>query len=200
MQDSTDFEKPTRRNIFRQLVAGAGGAGVLPVFGQNAPPQTHQTPEPVTKEEATPHRYVYFTPKQLETLNALVERIIPADEHSPGAKEAGVPEYIDIVIADASAATKRLWAQGLLEVDRMAVAESGNPYARCSPENQVAILRKIASDEEAPKSLGEQFFRALKRATIDGYYTSKMGIHDDLQYQGNDALAEFPGCPHGAPK
>ena len=42
----------------------------------------------------------------------------------------------------------------------------------------------------------ERFFHALKRATIDGYYTSRIGIHQDLQYQGNEAMRDFPGCQH----
>jgi hypothetical protein len=42
----------------------------------------------------------------------------------------------------------------------------------------------------------ERFFVTLKRMTINGYYTSKIGIHQDLQYIGNEYLSDFQGCTH----
>jgi len=78
----------------------------------------------------------------------------------------------------------------------MAEAEYGKPYADCPPERQVALLKELSENEENPRKLEERFFVAVKRATIDGYYTSAIGIHQDMQYQGNTALAEFEGCKH----
>jgi hypothetical protein len=47
-----------------------------------------------------------------------------------------------------------------------------------------------------PQTLEERFFKAIKNMTIDGYYTSKIGIHQELQYKGNTYLKEFKGCTH----
>ena len=54
----------------------------------------------------------------------------------------------------------------------------------------------MARNEGDPTTELERFFAVLKRSTLDGYYTSKVGIHEDLNYQGNSALADFPGCTH----
>jgi hypothetical protein len=55
-------------------------------------------------------------------------------------------------------------------------------------------MAELAGNEDPHGSLEERFFVALKRAAIDGYYTSRIGIHQDLQYQGNEAVRGFPGC------
>jgi hypothetical protein len=195
MSDSAK-EKTTRRAAFRQFAGRATAvATVLPVFGQNPPPESHHSPQPGTKAAAA-YKYQFFRPDQRATLDALGETIIPTDDHSPGAKAARVSEYIDAIVADAPAATKALWTNGLAAVERAAKQKFRRPYARCSPEEQTAVLTQFATNQHAPVSLEEKFFRVLKRATIDGYYTSFIGIHTDLQYQGNQALTSFPGCPH----
>ncbi len=189
-------EQTTRRGLLKHL-SGVAAATAFPILGQNPPPESHHSSTPVTKQAATAYRYRYFSPQQLKTLEALVETIIPADEHSPGAKDAGVAEYIDAIVADAPAETKQLWREGLLYLNQAATKVFGKSYEECSSSDQTAMLREIAGDEESPESRPEQFFRVCKRGTIDGYYTSKIGIHQDLQYQGNDALPQFTECHRG---
>ena len=180
-----------------QQITGAAVGAALPIFGQNPPPENHHSSLPATKEAVAAYRYQYFKPKQLATLDALSEMIIPADEHSPGAKAAGVSEYIDAIVADQSKGKKQFWDEGIALVDRMAKHQFHAKYAACSAGEQSALLRELAGDEEENDSPGRRFFLALKRSVIDGYYTSRIGIHEDLQYQGNDALMAFPGCGHG---
>ncbi|HXE11176.1 MAG TPA: gluconate 2-dehydrogenase subunit 3 family protein [Bryobacteraceae bacterium] len=195
MSDSAKFTT-TRRAALRQLAGSATAAAtVLPVLGQNPPPESHHSGQPVTKPAAA-YKYRYFKPEQLATLDELGETIIPTDDHSPGAKAARVSEYIDAIVADATPATKALWNDGLAAVERAAEQRFHRSYASCSPEEQTAILKSFAVNQHAPVSLEEKFFKALKRATIDGYYTSAIGIHADLQYQGNQAMTGFPGCRH----
>src|SRR4029077_7738411 len=91
---------------------------------------------------------------------------------------------------------KTLWMKGLAAIDRQAHKEYGLEYAKCTPAQQKAIMEKISRNEEQPISLEEKFFVALKAATIDGYYTSKIGIHQDLEYQGHTMVLNFPGCTH----
>lgn len=195
MRDSAK-DKTTRRAALRQLAGSATAATtVLPVLGQNPPPESHHSGQPVTKAAAA-YKYQFFKPEQLATLDALGETIIPTDDHSPGAKAARVSEYIDAIVADAPAATKTLWTKGIAAVDRAAEQKFQQSYALCSQEEQSALLKTFALNQHAPASLEERFFKALKRATIDGYYTSFIGIHTDLQYQGNEAMTSFPGCAH----
>jgi hypothetical protein len=54
----------------------------------------------------------------------------------------------------------------------------------------------MAAGEAEPKTELEQFFARLKLMTIDGYYTSAIGIHRELGYKGNAVLSVFPGCNH----
>src|SRR5258708_37252765 len=96
---------PTRRAALRHL---ASAAHALHILGQNPPPESHHSTQPVTHEAATAYKFRFFQAEQLETLDALTETIIPVDDHSPGAKAARVSEYIDIVVADAPESTKKL--------------------------------------------------------------------------------------------
>ena len=189
-------DKTTRRAAMRQFAGSAAAAAtVLPVLGQNPPPESHHSGRPVTKPAAA-YKYRFFKPAQLATLDELGETIIPTDDHSPGAKAARVSEYIDAIVADAPVRTKTLWNDGLAAVERVAEQKFQRSYAHCSLEEQTVILKAFAVNQHAPVSLEERFFKALKRATIDGYYTSFIGIHTDLQYRGNEAMPSFPGCTH----
>ena len=188
--------KTTRRTALRQLAGSATSAIVtLPILGQSPPVDTHQSPRPVTKQAAA-YTYRFFSPQQVETLNALSETIIPADNHSPGAKAAGVSEYIDAIVADSSAKVKTLWTDGIAAFERVAQQRFQRAYAVCSLDQKTEIMTAFAGDEQLAKPLEGDFFAALKRATIDGYYTSAIGIFQDLQYQGNKALPSFSGCEH----
>ena len=184
----------SRRAILKQLAGAATVA--LPILGQNPPPETRHSPSPVTKREAAAYRYTYFDPEDVRTLDALTETILPADEHSPGASAARVCEYLDVIVADASPEIKHLWKQGIQAANDLAANSFGKAFADCSSEHKVAVLSEVAGSEDPQGTFEEQFFHALKRATIDGYYTSKIGIHQDLEYQGNKAMHEFPGCRH----
>jgi glucoside 3-dehydrogenase (cytochrome c) hitch-hiker subunit len=138
---------------------------------------------------AKAYQYRFFSPHQLQTLDALGETIIPKDDHSGGAKAAHVSEYIDAIVADDPETTKQLWREGLTSVERHSHAKFQKAYASCSSSEQSEILRAVAGPDEQ-----DPFFKALKRATVDGYYTSPVGIFEDLEYHGNQALPAFPGC------
>lgn len=192
MQQERHPNGSSRRALLKGLAGTTAGAA-LPVLGQNPPPGNHSS-APVTKQEAAAYRYQYFDPDEVRTLDALCETIIPADNHSPGAKAARVSEYIDVIIADASKDIKDLWKQGIAVANELAANSYGQPYAECPAAGQSAVLAELAGNEDPHGSFEERFFHALKRATIDGYYTSRIGIHQDLQYQGNEAVHDFPGC------
>jgi hypothetical protein len=138
----------------------------------------------------------FFTAVEMKTLDALTETIIPADGHSPGARAAHVSEYIDVILSEAKPDVKTLWSEGLAAMDLLASKTFGKPYAQCSDEQQHDLMAGVAGNEEKPVTQEGRFFVALKSATIDGYYTSAIGIHQDLEYQGNTAVLEFPGCHH----
>jgi hypothetical protein len=139
----------------------------------------------------------FFNPDQMKTLDLLSEVIIPQDEHSPGASAARVCDYIDVVTAEsADQGAKALWVDGLAAIDKGAEAAYSRKFSDCTGEQQIAVVEKISAQEKHPVTIEERFFVAMKSATIRGYYTSAIGIHKDLDYQGNEYLLEFPGCQH----
>ncbi len=190
-------ENLSRRNLLKIIVGSAGAAVRLPAFNgaipQSGAPVCHVAPQASRLAARTPK---FFNPQQVLTLEAVSETIIPADEHSPGPKAARVWEYIDEIIADSDQKTKTLWTEGLAALDKMAELDHSRKFGECTSEQQTALLEKISKDEEHPTRLEEQFFVAMKKATVAGYYTSAIGIREELEYQGNVAQAEFVGCRH----
>jgi gluconate 2-dehydrogenase gamma chain len=124
------------------------------------------------------------------------ERIIPADDHSPGAKGAAVNEYIDLVVSESTDLTKQTWRDGLAAINKMSQDKFAKPFADASADQQIDLLKEISKNERSPQTVEERFFRTIKYATVDGYYTSKIGINDELHYKGNSYLKEFTGCTH----
>ena len=188
----------TRRDILRTLAAGAVGGSVLKVIPAKAAEYAHQM---VQKEKAaaTAAKYTpkFFDAHQWETLNALCETIIPKDEKSGGAIEAGAPEFIDLLTSENPEFQLRLGG-GLLWLDSRCVDQYGKTYLECAPEQKKETLDLIAFRKNAKAdpslSQGVAFFAFLRDLTCDGFYTSKIGI-EDLQYIGNTAVAEWKGCP-----
>jgi hypothetical protein len=147
--------------------------------------------------DSLPYVPKFFNPQQMKTLDLLSEVIIPQDEHSPGASAARVCDYIDVITAESvDRDAKALWVDGLAAIDKAAEGAYSRKFSDCTGEQQVALVEKISAHEEHPATIEERFFVAMKSATVRGYYTSSIGIHKDLEYQGNEFLLEFPGCQH----
>lgn len=145
---------------------------------------------------AAAHTPKFFSAEEMILLGALSEAIIPPDEHSPGAIAADVPAYIDTIVSEGDDRLKQSWSRGLKGIDAVSKAAHGTTFANCTPVQQTDVLHKIAANEHHPVTAEEQFFVKLKRATVDGYYTSSIGIHQDLEYQGNQMVHDFQACVH----
>jgi gluconate 2-dehydrogenase gamma chain len=188
----------SRRDILRSLMIGAAGGSVLQMIPAQAAEYAHGL---IQKEKvASPTgKYVpkYFSAHQYETLTSLCDTIIPKDERSGGAVEAGAPEFIDLLTSENEKFQTRLGG-GLMWLDNFCVDRFGRVYLECAPEQRKEVLDLIAyrkNAREIPRlSSGVAFFAFLRNMTCDGFYTSKIGIAD-LQYIGNTSLHEFPGCP-----
>jgi Gluconate 2-dehydrogenase subunit 3 len=142
------------------------------------------------------YKLQFFTPEQNELLDRLAEMIIPADERSPGAHEAKVSLFIDVMVANSGAAAQNAWSDALRAIDAEAGRRHGAAFLKCSPAQQDQILAWMAANETNPETQLERFFVQLKAMVINGYYTSAVGIHRDLRYQGNRPAHEFIGCAH----
>ncbi len=134
---------------------------------------------------AEPYHLKFFTPEEAALFNSVAGQIIPADDHSPGAVEAKVVEFADLMVATGPDYVKEDWRAGLQLLARELNASDVHAW-----------LDQVTQEEDDPQTVLEIFFRTLKQMTVNGYYTSSVGIHQDLQYQGNTYLTSFPGCDH----
>lgn len=190
----------TRREAIKTIGVSVGVIATLPVLGANAAAQQsaheHMHTATQTATDARPQPLKFFTAEENRTVIELSERIIPADDSSPGAKAARVSEYIDLVVSESPDATKQNWRDGLAAVNKLSRDKFKQGFADASVEQQIDLLKEISKNERTPTTVEERFFRTIKNATIDGYYTTEIGIHKELKYKGNAYLKEFVGCTH----
>jgi hypothetical protein len=147
----------SRRTALKTLGTSAGALTLLPWLSEEglaayAGIQTART-APALK---------VLSPTQYATLEALVEAIIPADERSPGAKEARVADYLDLVLAEAPPALRQQWLDGLAALDAEATRRFGAPFVRLPAAQAEALLTDISRYEvEKPKA--EEASREITR-------------------------------------
>jgi hypothetical protein len=142
----------------------------------------------------------FFTGAERALVDELTELVIPADDHSPGARAAGVAPFIDAMLAEADpvypedAEARTRWKDGLRRTDALSRELHGRAFLAATPDERHAVLETLAA-EAAEK---DGFFSLLKDWTVDAYYTSEIGIDQELGYLGNRMLSEFVGdLPRG---
>jgi hypothetical protein len=141
---------------------------------------------------------LFFSKDEFALLDQLSELIIPTDEHSPGAHAAGVAGYIDKSVAEAFLPeAKSSWRKGLAAVNGLSQSMHGKPFVETGKEEQVAVLKTMSAKEgegdDRKKSDAERFFGQLKNTTVFAYYTTSIGIHQEINYKGNVLLDKFVG-------
>jgi hypothetical protein len=191
------------RREWLKTSAAALGASLLPLPAEPAEtPQAEPAPAAPSAQAASENKSAgrFFTPAQHALVDELSETIIPADNHSGGAKAAKVADYIDQFLRQSfDDNQKALWRDGLRLVDVMSRHYNGKSFVDATPEDRIAVLT-VLSDHEQMTDLPEvRFFIELKRLTVRAYYTSKIGIHDELEYKGNRINQEFIGCDDPTP-
>lgn len=192
------------RRQWLKTSAGLVGASVLPL---SVPAETFQekpegTMEAVPKPSASvvAKTEKFFTPAQHAYVEELSETIIPADSHSGGAKAAKVADYIDQRLRESQDEEKKAtWHEGMRLVDLMSKHFHGKSFVDSSSEERIEVLTVLSDNHEMHELPEVRFFQSLKEMTTEGYYTSKIGIHDELEYKGNRILQEYVGCGDPAP-
>jgi Gluconate 2-dehydrogenase subunit 3 len=179
----------TRRAALKAFSTGAGTIALLPWLSDQG-----LTAFAAIQEAHAPPTPRLLTAPQFATLETLVEAIIPADERSPGAKQARVADYIDLLLAESERELILQWIGGLAALDSEAAARFNAPFSRLTAGQVDAILHDISRNERTPQTPLELFFVMTKQAAVQGYYTSEIGIHQELRYKGNKFLREFVGC------
>ena len=139
----------------------------------------------------------FFTAEQDELVTVLAELIIPETD-TPGARAAKVNEHIDLVLGDETAEVQQDFLDGLRWIDTQSRGRFGSRFLEASAEQQSQLLTLVSKPGpvEAELQPGRRFFGDIRRRTVFAYYTSKMGILEELDYKGKTPLPEWVGCIH----
>jgi hypothetical protein len=125
-------------------------------------------------------------PRQLETVAAVAELIVPETD-TPGARAAGVGEFIDLIVAEWYTEEQRAhFLAGLADLDRRCQAGIGRVFLDAGGSDQVRILSELESEWLSVRATGgkadEHFFHQIKHLTLYGYYTSRIGVERELHW------------------
>ena len=117
------------------------------------------------KTQPQNYKLQFFTTAEDRLIDHIAEMIVPADDRSPGAHAAGVSKYIDLVVANSPAEVQANWKSRLAAMDN---------FLSLSPSQQKSTLDRLSAAELHPATPAEHFFAAMKKATLFGYYTSRV--------------------------
>ncbi len=203
-----------RRTILR-YIGLASVASTFPGFQQWAFACAHgeeqSSTAPATKAGYKP---LFFSPRQFQLVEHLAEMIIPADD-TPGARQAGVAEFIDFMVANRApinggdemtveaglklgTEAQQHFLAGLGWLDAHSQAECGHDFLDCTSDQQNSLLSELAykAKFKPTTETGRVFFQFIRDYTVVGYYTTKIGL-ESLGYAGLKTFwKEAPGCTH----
>ena len=141
------------------------------------------------KEEAEYEKEVrsktFFTPDEMTTITILGDIIIPKDETSGSASEAGVPAFLEFIVKDMPEHQIPMRG-GLRWLDLQCLKNFDKAFKDCTSAQQMEIVDEIAWPEKAKPEMaqGVAFFNLMRNLTASGFYTSQMGVKD-MGFMGN---------------
>jgi gluconate 2-dehydrogenase gamma chain len=204
-----------RREILR-YIGIASVADSFPGFKKwaFACPQEHSN-SAILNPPAGPYKPLFFQPEHYRMIEHIAEMIIPEDD-TPGAKQAGVAEFIDFMVAnrvpvsgsrdvrsteDAIEMGKEAqtrFISGLDWMDARCHGEFGHAFMDCASEQQNSLMEELAykTKFKPTTEAGREFFQMMRNYTVVGYYTTKIGL-ESLGYPGLRTMwPKMPGCTH----
>lgn len=194
------MDNVNRRKMLKVLGAAPALAGIAwtDAEAQQAHQHAQQARRSAAGAKAGPYKPKYFTAHEYATVTALANLIIPKDERSGNASEAGVPEFIDYMMID-QPDRQLLMRGGIKWLDSACRKRFGQAFAKCTPAQQTEICDALAYPAKArpEHSHGVRFFGAVRDLTATGFFTSKIGIAD-LDYKGNTFVPKWTGAPQEA--
>jgi hypothetical protein len=170
---------------------------------------------PAAPTSGASYKPLFFSPDQYRMIEQMAEMIIPADD-TPGAKEVGVAEFIDFMVANRAAVSPRgeirstvdairqgeeaqvQFVGGLDWINARCKSEFRKLFLDCTSEQQVSLLEEFAYKDkfEPTTEGGREFFQLMRDYTVVGYYTSRVGL-ESLGYPGlRTVWPKMPGCTH----
>jgi gluconate 2-dehydrogenase gamma chain len=191
--------KKISRRAALQLFVAAPAAAVM----RWTPAEAQQAHEHATAAQAaakTAFKPKFFTAHEYATVAVLVDLIIPRDDRSGSATDAGVPAFMDFMMIDQPLRQVAMRG-GLALVDRLSTDRFGRRFVSASDAQRRQLLDEIAyvSNPDPGLSHAIVFFSSFRDLTATGFWTTRIGVAD-LQYSGNVFVSEWNGCPEAALK
>lgn len=196
-----------RREHLKILLAGGVGAGLF--LGTSCTPEDQEVSrriisengfnygrtdeEKAWDEQLTSGRF--FTETEYQMVEILSDIIIPADEESGSATEAGVPDFIEFMMKDYPP-FQLVTRGGLMWLNNQCNKRFNKTFTECSESERLEIIDAIAWPDDAEEDMmfGVRFFNRMRDLVSTGFFTSQMGV-EYLGYQGNT-----PGFWDGVPQ
>ena len=188
--------RASRRDVLKILLA----APAATLSWSDAEAMQAASAAQTARAAATPFVPKFFTAAELRFVRVLADIVIPKDERSGSASDAGVPEFMDFMMIEQPARQVAMRG-GLAWLDVECQERFDKTFLDCSDEQRTAVLDDIAWPARAKPEFahGVAFFTSFRDLTAAGFWTTRMGI-DDLQYLGNRSVARWNGCPEAALK
>lgn len=153
--------------------------------------QDHAHPGALVELEAVKREAKFFGIIEMKTLARVADLIIPRTD-TPGASDAGVHYFID-----STARARKTFGteirRGIASLNTEARKKNGKAFLEITEAQQVALLKAFSQEQGTSRAA---FFKTMKDQTIDAYYGSKEGLTQELGWNANTFLKEFPGCTH----
>ena len=187
-----------RRKSIKAIVMGTVSASVLAAACKNPETKIEAKAEPLpgTNYDRTPEELAqyqklmadkFFTDDELATITVLADIIIPKDEVSGSATEAGVPAFIEFIVKDMPYHQTPMRG-GLRWLDMQCMKRYEKGFKDCTAQQQIEMVDLIAYPERVKNkpelTQGVAFFNKMRDLTVTGFYTTQMGFKD-LGYVGN---------------
>lgn len=184
-----------RRESIKALALGAISATALPLLDACSPEKTETKPTAAGStidrhpfEKARDEKLMsekFFDDHEMATIAVLADIIIPKDETSGSATEAGVPAFIEFIVKDMPRYQLPMRG-GLKWLDVQCLKRYNKAFTDCSSSEQLSIVDEIAYPALAKPEMkqGVAFFNTMRDLTATGFFTSEIGLKD-LGYAGN---------------
>ena len=188
-ENEPDFEVD-RREAIKMLAAGS--TAFLPLSQLVAPAGVQGAAAAAAADKWAPR---FLSSREDELVTTLAELILPQTD-TPGARAAQVNRHIDLVLDDETPKVRRAFRDGLKWVEAESRERFNAGFLDLGEERQIELLTEMSESANGDGSRGHAFFLDIRARTVFAYYTSKIGIHDELEYKGKTPQAEWTGCPH----
>jgi hypothetical protein len=184
----------------REWLQLLGTAVAVPVLSGLSADQLHSLGRAIHARAAA-HRLRALTPAETETIATMADLIIPETD-TPGARAAGVHEFIDLIVADHYGEYDRArFKAGIADVDTRSRTLFGADFVSAAEPQRTAILNTLDAEVEALRRgkahPEDHFFQRVKSLTLFGYYTSEIGMIQELGFEM--VPGSFDGCILFAP-